>query len=174
MAQAPMRACQPDVAHASSVPCRHSWRHSVDTHVDACVRPTNYGEEDRPLAAVFALLLRAAVEVRSTGARGASQKKSGKQSAGINRPRGRAILFTRSPDRQYLHREIRVKRGRKFGNQIQSRARQQAVSCFNAPHPPAAKPCMGRGKANGCSCVRRSAMSRGPYPSPTTVSGEPK
>ena len=34
------------------------------------------GQEDHPLAAVFALLLRAAVKVRSTGARGASKKKS--------------------------------------------------------------------------------------------------
>ncbi len=40
------------------------------------------GEEDHPLAAVFALLLRAAVEVRSTGARGASHKKKGKRKAG--------------------------------------------------------------------------------------------
>ena len=38
----------------------------------------NCRAEDHPPAAVLALLLRAAVEVRSTGARGASQKKSGK------------------------------------------------------------------------------------------------
>ena len=35
----------------------------------------NCRAEDRPLAAVFALLLRAAVEVQSTGARGPSHKK---------------------------------------------------------------------------------------------------
>ena len=37
-----------------------------------------------------------------------------------------------------LHHEIRAKRGRKFGSQIRSRNRQEAVSRFNAPHPPAA------------------------------------
>ena len=40
----------------------------------ARVRPKLLGQEDHPPAAVFALLLRAAVEVRSTGARGASKK----------------------------------------------------------------------------------------------------
>ncbi len=32
----------PDVAHAFSVPCRHSWRHSVDVNVGARMRPTSY------------------------------------------------------------------------------------------------------------------------------------
>ncbi len=77
VAQAPMSARQPDVAHAFSVPCRHSWRRP---------RPSEQttGEEDHPLAAVFALLLRAAVGVQSTGARGASlKKKSGKCKTGL-------------------------------------------------------------------------------------------
>ncbi len=78
VAQAPMSARQPDVAHACSVPCRHSWRHSAGIMpVPAPVQKTT-GEEDQPLAAVFALLLRAAAEVQSTGARGASHKKKSK------------------------------------------------------------------------------------------------
>ena len=39
---------------------------------------------------------------------------------------------------EYLHHEVRVKRGEKFGNQIQSPDREGGVSRFNAPHPPAA------------------------------------
>ncbi len=62
---------------------RASWRAasasgptfaSTGMSAPVCVQQTT-GQEDHPLAAVFALLLRAAVEVRSTGARGASQKK---------------------------------------------------------------------------------------------------
>ncbi len=75
LAQALIEPRQPDVAHAFSVPCRHSWRHSAGIMpAPASVQQTT-GQEDPPLAAAFALLLRAAVEVQSTGARGASYKK---------------------------------------------------------------------------------------------------
>ncbi len=37
-----------------------------------------------------------------------------------------------------LHHEIRAKLGRKFGSQIRSRDRQEAVSRFDPPHPTAA------------------------------------
>ncbi len=57
------------------------------------------GEEDPPLAAVFALLLRAAVEVRSTGARGASQKKKERQTQRGNRRGGHPR--TRDPVEQW-------------------------------------------------------------------------
>ena len=74
-----------DVAQALSLPRRHS-----------CRRPSvqqTTGEEDRPLAAVLALLLRAAVEVRSTGARGASHKKGWQ----IKRGNQRAGHLTQNP-----------------------------------------------------------------------------
>ncbi len=70
--------------------CRVAIRGDIAPALMPALMPVQQttGEEDHPLAAVFALLLRAAVEVRSTGARGASQKKerqkkSGKCSAGI-------------------------------------------------------------------------------------------
>ena len=69
--------CAPARRGARILACRVAIRGDIVPTLMSAPAPVraNYGEEDHPLAAVFALLLRAAVEVRSTGARGASQKK---------------------------------------------------------------------------------------------------
>ena len=68
----------PDVARAFSVPCRHSWRHSV--------RPEDYVEEDHPPAAVFALLVEGGCMRFDQREQEAPLKKSsGKCKAGLNK-----------------------------------------------------------------------------------------